>query len=164
MASIHGKPAPSQEAVLARQLRVLLVEDNPADADLVKALVARRDDWTLHMATNGRQGIEMACAWLPHVVLMDMKMPGISGLEAMRILLGHPATAHIPVIALSANAFPDTIMESLDAGAFAYVTKPYRIDHLIAVIEVALERAAQVTECRAATQPTRRESAGHIRS
>lgn len=162
MASIQGKPVSSREALSRGQQRLLLVEDNPADADLVKALLASRGDWTLHTATDGRQGIEMACAWLPNAILMDMKMPGISGLAAMAVLRGNPATAHIPVIVLSANAFPDKIAESLNAGALAYVTKPYRIEHLIAVIETALEPVTPVAGGHTATPAQHREAAGRI--
>ncbi len=83
-------------------LRTLLyVEDNPANLELVEQLVARRPDLRLLSAADGNLGIEFARAYLPEAILMDINLPGISGIEAMKILHADPATAHIPIIALS---------------------------------------------------------------
>jgi len=65
---------------------VLQIEDNPANAQVVRLLIGRRSDLKLRTATNGRQGIEMACWFQPDVILLDMKMPGMSGLDVMPIL------------------------------------------------------------------------------
>jgi CheY-like chemotaxis protein len=87
-------------------LRTLLyVEDNPANLELVEQIIARRPDLRLLSAADGQLGIEFARAYLPEVILMDINLPGISGVEAMKILRADPATAHIPIIALSANAW-----------------------------------------------------------
>ena len=72
---------------------------------------------------------------------MDINLPGISGIEAMRILCADPATAHIPVIALSANAMPRDIEKGLEAGFFRYLTKPIKVNEFMDTLDVALEFA-----------------------
>ena len=74
---------------------------------------------------------------------MDINLPGISGIEALKILREDPATAHIPVVALSANAMPRDIEKGLQAGFFRYLTKPIKVDEFMDTLEVALEFAAQ---------------------
>lgn len=117
---------------------VLNVEDNPANVLMMELIIGRRSDLKLVTATNGRQGIEMACALLPDVILMDIVLPDINGREALAILLGNPKTSHIPVIALSSDAYPDQIKKGLKAGFFHYLTKPYRLTDLMAAIDMAV--------------------------
>ena len=117
---------------------VLQVEDSPANAMLVEPLLARRDDLTLMTATNGYQGIEMARSHQPDVILMDINMPELDGLAAMQMLRNNPATSHIPVIALSSNAYPSQIKLGLDTGFFRYLTKPYKLNEFLATIDLAL--------------------------
>ena len=123
------------------QRTVLCVEDNPANLMLVTRLLARRPDIRLLSAKDGRRGIEMAHAEMPEVILMDINLPGISGLTALKILAGDPATAHIPVIALSANAMPRDIEKGLQAGFFRYLTKPIKIDEFMDTLDLALAAA-----------------------
>ena len=124
------------------QRTVLCVEDNPANLMLVARLLARRPDLQLISAKDGRRGIEMAHAAMPEIILMDINLPGISGLTALKILAGDPATAHIPVIALSANAMPHDIEKGLQAGFFRYLTKPIKINEFMATLDLALALAA----------------------
>ena len=120
-------------------LRTLLyVEDNPANLKLVEQLIARRHDMRLLSAIDGQSGVELARAYHPDVILMDINLPGISGIEALRILAIDPETAHIPVIALSANAMPHDIEKGLQAGFFRYLTKPIKLNVLMATLELAL--------------------------
>ena len=122
-----------------RPLRTLLyVEDNPANLELVEQLIARRPDLRLLAAADGDLGIEFARAYLPDLILMDINLPGISGIEAMRILRADPSTAHIPIIALSANAVPRDIQKGLDAGFFRYLTKPIKVNHFMEALDMAL--------------------------
>jgi len=122
------------------QLRTLLyVEDNPANLMLVEDLVARRPDIRLLSAMDGNRGIEIARASRPDVILMDINLPGISGITALRILAEDPATAHIPVIALSANAIPRDIEKGLEAGFFRYLTKPIKVNEFMDTLDVALK-------------------------
>jgi signal transduction histidine kinase/CheY-like chemotaxis protein len=126
----------------ATQLFTLLyVEDNPANLLLVESLIARRPDIRLLSATEGNRGVEMARAYRPEVILMDINLPGISGIEALRILAADPATAHIPVIALSANAIPRDIKKGLETGFFRYLTKPLKVDEFMETLDVALKLA-----------------------
>ncbi|HYK15372.1 MAG TPA: ATP-binding protein, partial [Burkholderiales bacterium] len=120
---------------------LLYVEDNPANLQLVAQLIARRPDMRLLTAIDGPSGIDLAHAALPDVILMDINLPGMSGIEAMQLLRQHPATAHIPVVALSANAIPYDIERGLEAGFFRYLTKPIKVNEFMAALDVALEHA-----------------------
>ena len=75
------------------------------------------------------------------MIMMDINLPGISGLEALKILREDPATAHIPVIAISANALPLDIERGLQAGLFLYITKPIKVKEFMEAVNMALEFA-----------------------
>jgi CheY-like chemotaxis protein len=125
------------------QLRTLLyVEDNPANLMLVEDLIARRPDISLLTARDGIRGVEIARASRPNVILMDINLPGISGITALRILAEDPETANIPVVALSANAMPRDIERGLAAGFFRYLTKPIKVDEFMDTLDTALKYAA----------------------
>jgi CheY-like chemotaxis protein len=117
---------------------VLYVEDNPANLELVEQLIARRPDLRLLGAADGNLGIEFARAYQPAVILMDINLPGIGGVEALKILRDDPSTAHIPIIALSANAVPRDIEKALEAGFFSYLTKPIKVDLFMDALDEAL--------------------------
>jgi CheY-like chemotaxis protein len=110
---------------------------------LIEQLIARRPDMRLLSARDGNLGIQLARANQPEVILMDINLPGISGIEALRILRADPATAHIPVVALSANAMPRDIEKGLQAGFFRYLTKPIKVNEFMHTLDVALEFARQ---------------------
>ncbi len=129
--------------VAGDQPTLLYVEDNPANLALVEQLIARRGDLKLLTAIDGHLGIELARAYLPDVILMDINLPGISGYGALKILSEDPATAHIPVLALSANAVPRDIEKGLEAGFFRYLTKPIRVREFMDALDVALHHAAE---------------------
>ncbi len=118
---------------------VLYVEDNPANLMLVEDIIARRTDIRLLSALDGKSGIELARASLPDVILMDIHLPGISGIDAMKILVADQVTAHIPVIALSANAIPRDIEKGLEAGFFRYLTKPIKVTEFMDTLDMAIE-------------------------
>jgi CheY-like chemotaxis protein len=120
------------------QRTLLYVEDNPANLELVAQLIERRGDLRMISAADGTLGIEYARACLPDVILMDINLPGINGVEAMQVLRADPATAHIPIIALSANAIPRDIERGLEAGFFNYITKPIKVVEFMAALDVAL--------------------------
>ncbi|MDP3663894.1 MAG: PAS domain S-box protein [Nitrosomonas sp.] len=120
-------------------LRTLLyVEDNPANLLLVENLLERRPDIHLLSAQDGLRGIEIARASLPDVILMDINLPGISGIHALEILRKDPTTAHIPVIALSANAMPRDIIKGLEVGFFRYLTKPIKLNEFLDTLDAAI--------------------------
>jgi PAS domain S-box-containing protein len=121
-------------------LRTLLyVEDNPANLELVEQLIARRPDLRMLSAADGNLGVEFARAYQPDVILMDINLPGLSGIEALKILRADPATAHIPIIALSANAIPRDIEKGLEAGFFNYLTKPIKVNHFMDTLDAAMK-------------------------
>jgi PAS domain S-box-containing protein len=120
---------------------LLYVEDNPANLKLVEQLIARRPDMRLLSAADGNLGIELARNNQPDVILMDINLPDISGSEALKILRADPATTHIPVIALSANAIPRDIENGLAAGFFRYLTKPIKVNEFMDALDVALKYA-----------------------
>jgi CheY-like chemotaxis protein len=137
------------EVVSGARLRTLLyVEDNPANLSLVEQLVARCSDLRLLSARNGILGIQIARDSLPEVILMDINLPGVNGLEAMKILRDDPLTAHIPVVALSANAMPHDIKKGTEAGFFRYLTKPINVNEFMETVKVALEYAEYGTRSR----------------
>jgi len=121
---------------------VLCVEDNPASLELLQAAMAARPGVRLLTATNGKRGIEMARAHQPDVILMDNNMPVLSGGEAQTMLKNDPRTAHIPVIAITANAMPDAVGKGLAAGYFRYLTKPVDLNALAEALDGALALAA----------------------
>jgi CheY-like chemotaxis protein len=120
---------------------LLYVEDNPANLRLVEQIIARHPDIRLLTAENGNLGIKIARASLPDVVLMDINLPDISGIEVLKILREDPLTAHIPVIALSANAMPLNIQSGMEAGFFRYLTKPIKVNEFMAALDTALDIA-----------------------
>ena len=126
---------------------LLYVEDNPANLMLVEDLIARRPDIRLLTARDATRGIEIARAELPDVILMDINLPGISGLKALKILSEDPLTASIPVVALSANAIPRDIEKGLEAGFFRYLTKPIKVNEFMNTLDVALKFAAAEAVC-----------------
>ncbi|MEP6873758.1 MAG: ATP-binding protein [Burkholderiales bacterium] len=137
-AGVSTRPASPAAAHDAELLTVLCVEDNPANLTLIDKLITRRPDVRMLSATDGNHGVEIARAARPDVILMDINLPGISGLEALRLLTEDPATATIPVIALSANAMPHDVAKGLEAGFFRYLTKPINVDEFMETLNMAL--------------------------
>jgi len=135
-------PTTLTAAVGAPARTLLYVEDNPANLMLVEDLIARRTDLRLLTAIDGFQGVDVARSALPDVILMDINLPGISGIAALQILTQDPLTAHIPVIALSANAIPRDIRKGLEAGFFRYLTKPIKVNEFMDTLDTALHFAA----------------------
>jgi len=140
-----GHVMPAESAPQAQEntaLRTLLyVEDNPANLMLVEQIIERRPHVRMLSARDGCLGITLARAHLPDVILMDINLPGINGIQALKILRDTPATAHIPVLALSANAMPRDIEKGLEAGFFRYLTKPIKINEFMVALDRALEFA-----------------------
>jgi PAS domain S-box-containing protein len=122
----------------APQKTLLYIEDNPANMKLVERLIDRRTDIKLLTAVNGSLGIALARASLPDVILMDINLPGISGIEALKVLQEDAATAHIPVVAISANAMARDIEVGKQLGFFRYLTKPIVVEEFMATLDLAL--------------------------
>ncbi|MCA1780260.1 MAG: response regulator, partial [Xanthomonadaceae bacterium] len=132
---------------------VLYVENNPANLMLVEDLIARRPDIKLLSATNGNRGVEIARADLPDMILMDINLPGISGIQALKLLREDPATSYIPVVALSGNAIPRDIRQGLGAGFFRYLTKPIKVNEFMDTLDATLEFAKRNRPDQTPAQP-----------
>ena len=135
----------------APQRTLLYVEDNPANMKLVEQIIERCPNLRLLTAVNGTLGIELARTSLPEVILMDINLPGISGIEAFKRLREDPATAHIPIVALSANAMARDIATGLSVGFFRYVTKPIKVKEFMDTLNEALECAEKGQGMRVST-------------
>jgi len=118
---------------------LLYVEDNPANLKLVEKILLRHPDLRLLSAVNGTSGIATARGNKPDVILMDINLPDIDGFEALRILRADPITAHIPVIAISANAMPRDIERGLKSGFIRYLTKPIKVKEFMDALDVTLQ-------------------------
>ena len=140
---LTGEPPRIEAADSADMKTVLYVEDNPANLELVEQIIARRANLRLLGAADASLGIEFARVYRPEVILMDINLPGISGLDAMKVLRSDPITSHIPIIALSANAVPRDIERGLEAGFFNYITKPIKVGQLMDAIDAALVASVQ---------------------
>lgn len=145
LATEPSSPAPTpspQTAALGKDdnhVRTLLyVEDNPANLLLLQSLMAHRPNIDLLIANNACEGLAKAQSARPDVILTDVNLPGMSGIDMLKILRDDPATAHIPVVALSANAIPGDIENALKTGFYRYLTKPIKIALLMATLDEAL--------------------------
>jgi CheY-like chemotaxis protein len=110
--------------------KVLLVEDNEMNRDMLSRRLAR-NGYDVVIAVNGQEGIEMAASEKPDLILMDMSLPVLDGWEATRKLKADPATASIPVIALTAYAMESDREKALAAGCDDFDTKPIELPRLL---------------------------------
>ncbi|MBW8843710.1 MAG: PAS domain S-box protein [Burkholderiales bacterium] len=123
------------------QHTVLLVDDDAPSQQLVQAQLAPRPDLRLVTATNGREGVALAIAYRPAVILMDNQMPELTGRQAFRLLGSDPRTAGIPVVAISAAVEPQGVAD--DAPWFRRVAKPFGRDELVRAIDAAIGRRGE---------------------
>ncbi len=114
-------------------VKILLVEDNEMNRDMLSRRLERRG-YEVIIATDGLAGVEAALSVMPDLVLMDMSLPVIDGWEATRQIKANPATAAIPVIALTAHAMAGDREKAIDAGCDDYDTKPIDLSALITKI------------------------------
>ena len=112
---------------------ILIVDDEPENIELLDRRLSRRG-FTVVGATSAEDGLKVALAERPALILMDIKMPNLDGFDAMRLLQADPLTAGIPVIALTAHAMQEDRDRALAAGARDYETKPVDLDRLLAKI------------------------------
>ncbi|MFH2129773.1 MAG: response regulator, partial [bacterium] len=122
-----------EEIRFAADNRVLVVEDEPTNQEMI-AVLFRELGLEIIIAANGQQGIDQALTQQPDLVLMDMHMPGIDGMEATRQIRQDSRGRKIPIVALSADAFIDQQKAALKAGVSEYLTKPLNFKKLIPVL------------------------------
>jgi len=119
---------------------VLYIEDNPVNLLVMQAMIARIPKLEMISADDGAPGLEMALRAQPDLILTDIQMPGMDGFELLRRLREHEATQAIPVVAISADAMPDTVARGKSAGFVEYLTKPVQMDALHEVVQRLLGR------------------------
>lgn len=117
---------------------VLYVEDNPVNLIIMKHIFRMLPGVELLTADNAEEGLVILYDARPDIVLMDVNLPGISGLDALKMIKADPQTAAIPVIAVSAAAMPSDIESGLEAGFLAYLTKPFDVPSLLKQIRTTL--------------------------
>lgn len=114
--------------------KLLYVEDNPANLQLMRELVAELPGFTLASTPTAEAGIKMAAVTQPDVIVLDVNLPGLNGIEAVGLLKADPRTSRIPVIALSANVNPSVIRRGLEAGFLHYLAKPLDISLFLRIV------------------------------
>jgi CheY-like chemotaxis protein len=118
---------------------ILIVEDNELNRDMLSRRLARRGYHVL-LAVDGAEGVDVARASLPDLVLMDMGLPVVDGWEAARRIKHDVATRAIPIVALTAHAMPGDEVRARAAGCDAFDTKPVDLERLIGTIESLIGR------------------------
>jgi CheY-like chemotaxis protein len=117
---------------------ILIVEDNELNRDMLSRRLERRG-YTVLLAVDGEDGLDVARATPPDLVLMDMSLPTVDGWEATRRLKAEAGLRHIPVIALTAHAMANDREKALAAGCDDYDTKPIELPRLLAKMEALLQ-------------------------
>ena len=120
-------------------MKILYVEDNDDNVYVVKNRFARVG-LTVVVATDGEQGVAMAAAEKPALILMDLRLPVLDGWEATKRIKAHPETRHIPIIALSAHAMTGDREAALAAGCDDYDTKPIELPRLLEKVRALLPK------------------------
>jgi CheY-like chemotaxis protein len=128
-------PGAAAEPEAPPALDLLCVEDNPVNLQLVRELIALRPSMRLRTAVDGASGIAEACASPPDVMLLDLQLPDLHGIEVMRRLRAEIPAARTTFVALSADAMPDHVRAALEAGFDAYWTKPIDFGHFLAELD-----------------------------
>jgi len=131
---VLGGMQPDQRGVLDG-VRVLYIEDDENNIELVRQLLFERAKADLLVAVTGEQGLNLAHEHQPHVIMLDMHLPGMEGGEVLTALRHDPATTAIPIVILSADAIPSRIREVLKMGANDYITKPIDGASLIQTVQ-----------------------------
>ncbi|MDR2416948.1 MAG: response regulator [Holosporales bacterium] len=120
--------------------KILLVEDNEMNRDMLSRRLERKG-FEVVIAVDGQEGLDLAASSLPDLILMDIDLPIIDGLEAIRRLKADDKTKHIPIIALTAHALAEDRAKSLEAGSNDYDTKPIEFARLTGKIEALLNKS-----------------------
>jgi len=127
-----GKPA----------FNILYIEDNPDNRTLFEQIFSARSDIHLRTAPEAQQGIDAAVANTPDLILLDIHLPGMDGITAVKKLKSCHETKKIPVVAISADAQPGEIEKAMAAGFDHYITKPVKIPQLLKMIEKMLKNTS----------------------
>ncbi|MEO8751816.1 MAG: response regulator [Casimicrobiaceae bacterium] len=120
---------------------ILIVEDNPRNMKLVRDVLQVKGHTTLE-ATTAEEGIPLAIEHKPELILMDIQLPGMNGIDALRVLRSNPATDKIPVIAVTASVMQQDRKLITEAGFDGYVGKPINLNEFLDAVRAMLARHA----------------------
>jgi DNA-binding response OmpR family regulator len=123
--------------------RVLIVEDEPDTAELIRRALARSDDLEPHVETSGEGALAAVVGWPPDLVILDLNLPGMGGVEVCRALRARPDTATVLIIMLTARMSEDDRVAGFEAGADDYMAKPFSLRELRARIRALLRRGSE---------------------
>lgn len=115
--------------------RLLLVEDHPFNAEAMQRLLAKKGGHEVQVAHDAPEALEKAVAWRPELALVDLGLPGMSGLDLSKRLKADPRTAAIILVALTASADPKDHAAALAAGCVAVETKPLELNRILPLLE-----------------------------
>lgn len=118
---------------------ILVVEDNEKNMKLVRDLLGFKG-YRVAEAVTGEEGVRMAAAEVPALILMDYQLPGIDGIEAFRRIRANPQTAHVPIVAVTASAMPEETTKMMAAGFDGFLTKPLNIKEFVSAVAAVLAR------------------------
>jgi CheY-like chemotaxis protein len=135
----HNSTAPAARATGGPL--VLVVEDNEKNARLTLAMLSAAG-YEARWAEDGNEGLRLACALKPALVITDLQMPGLDGVSMTRALKSRPETTQIPVVAVTAHAMTEHRQQALEAGCVKFLTKPFRFQALLAEVADAIQSAA----------------------
>ncbi len=116
---------------------VVVIDDQPDMLDMLAAIL-RLPGYQVHTATDGPTGLDLVQALHPQVIVSDVAMPGLSGLQVVARVKAEPALAAIPVILVSSDGLPGDVRRGLEAGAYAYLTKPVDPAQLLSTVQAAV--------------------------
>lgn len=149
LSSSEDVPVESTSDVLKTPVRagtILYVEDNPVNLKLMEMALSRRKEIRLLTAVSAEEGLEVAERERPDLILLDINLPGMDGYEGLQALRQHPSLSRIPVAAVTANAMKGDRERGLAAGFVDYVTKPFKMDELYALLDLWLPAPADKAE------------------
>lgn len=149
-------------AQLDRKHQAHYIEDNPANVDLMRMAFKRAPNLELVVSSSAEQGLEAINQTRPDVVLMDIDLPGMSGIEACEHLKSDPSTSAIPVIAVSANAMPHDLEAAENKGFETYIQKPFKVPELLEAISRALENVGDTRPTPSAQKGNGKDADGLI--
>ena len=116
------------------------VEDNETNVEVMRGILAQRPQVDMHVSVTGLDGLAAIRSRKPDLILLDMHLPDISGMELLRHLRADPHTGNIPIVVVSADALAQQIEAAFEAGCTHYLTKPVSVSELLNVLDDQLER------------------------
>ena len=119
---------------------VLIIEDNEKNMKLVRDILQAKGYETAE-AVNAEDGIKLALERVPDLVLMDIQLPGMNGMEALKVLRSHESTANVPVVAITASVMTQDRKQIMDTGFDGFIEKPINLKEFLATVQGALKPA-----------------------